>query len=225
MASNNELQTSRLTDASSGSEIDNAIRDIEACLRTILGATADTPLSAIISMLTGPNVTFQGTVTLDAAPAADLQAATKKYVDDNVSASVVRFWGGTYLQTVSNASWVALDWANIVDHNDAGSWTVSGTNDGLIPPEEGIYVVHVSVVTASATGTIQVSIDGDDDDGTAMIAIGALTSLGRSVGVTRAIKMASPDATSNIDAQVYQSTGGSLAVRITVSIYRITSAA
>jgi hypothetical protein len=225
MASNNELQTSRLTNASAGSTIDDAIRDIEACLRTILGASADSVLSAIMSMGTGPDVTFLGTVTLDAAPAADLQAATKKYVDDNISAGVVRFLGGLYTQSVADSTWEAIDWANISDHNDSGSWSVSGSNDGLIPPEEGIYVVQVSATAASGAGSIQLKLDGDDDDATAMTVVGDIDADEKSVSIVRAIKLASPGAASNIDGQVYQDTGGTKNVTLTASIYRIASAA
>jgi len=85
MTDNLQLQTSRLTDASDGNLIDDSLADIENCLRVIFGITADFPISQVMSITAAGDVTLLGDLTLAAAPTNNLHAATKKYVDDNVS--------------------------------------------------------------------------------------------------------------------------------------------
>jgi hypothetical protein len=225
MADNNELQTSRLTNASAGSSIDDALANVEATLRTIFGIPADTAMSEAMSIDSSGNVTMTGTLTLAGDPSTDLMAATKQYVDNNVSASVVRYWCGVATQSVANSSWATLDWASIEDNTDAGSWTVSGSNSGLVPPEEGYYAVHITASTATGSGKVGIKLTGDDTDATDMIVYGLISSNARTASVSRILKLASPDATHNIEASVYQNTGGALNVDLSVSIYRIASAA
>lgn len=89
MTDNLQLQTSRLTNASVGNLIDDSLADIEHCLRTIFKITADTPISQAMSIVAAGNVTMVGDLTLAGAPTNALHAATKKYVDDNISASTL----------------------------------------------------------------------------------------------------------------------------------------
>jgi hypothetical protein len=168
MSGSNELQTTRLDgEIDAGSDIVVAFQTLEASLRNILGADADSVLSAIMAMATGPNVTFQGEVTLAGAPTADLHCATRAYVGTKIAPMFTRYYCGRHTQSVApttEAPTVGVDWSNLGDHKDS-AWVTYG-NGRLVPPEEGVYV---SIISATLAGTSTGKFQLYGHDGTNMI--------------------------------------------------------
>ena len=153
MADNNELQTSRIIAAGPASEIDNDFRDLEAALRTIFKITADNDCQEALQILTGPDITMTGTLTLAADPTADLHACSKQYVDNNVgTAALVRCQVVlSSTQVVNAAATDALGWdaANIEEGGDC--WA-AGAPTRLVAPVAGDYIFGANIMADVASG-------------------------------------------------------------------------
>jgi hypothetical protein len=142
-----KLMTSRLTNASQGSYIDNSIADLEAALRLIFGVTADTVMSNAMTISAAGNVTMVGDLTLAGAPTDAAHAATKAYVDalsgaepDFVVCKVTKSGG----QTVSNNSITTLTWDSEVIDPDGCHSTVTNTERLTVPAAQGGYYYVMS---------------------------------------------------------------------------------
>jgi hypothetical protein len=85
MAANLQFMTTRMTNATAGSAVDDSFADFEAAIINAFGFTGNTPISQVMSIDSGGDVTMIGDLTLSGAPTLALHCATKKYVDDNVS--------------------------------------------------------------------------------------------------------------------------------------------
>lgn len=223
MAANDELQTTRLDGTiHSGPNITVAFQTLEASLRNILGATADSALSAIISMATGPNVTFQGTVTLAGAPTVDLHCATRAYVDSKVADMFSRYYCGRYTQSIPASVFTGVTWGFLGDHRDS-NWSAYSAGR-LVPPEEGVYLVCVSATfEGDDTGTIVATIDGDDDGIFATGQFHRTVNGQRSVYLTRNVKIASPSSSNCITVQLYHDDDVSDDTNISTVVLRIAS--
>jgi hypothetical protein len=159
MASNNELQTSRIIGGGPGSSIDNNFRDVEAAMRTIFGITADTDYSEAMQIITGPDATMTGALTLAADPEEDLEACTKQYVDNNagtaasIRCSLILSDG----QLIADGDDDPLEWATA--HVEAGGecWDV-GEPTRLIFPVWGHYFITGVIVGRGTAATPQFTV-------------------------------------------------------------------
>jgi hypothetical protein len=155
MADNNELQTSRLISGGPGSYVDNDIADFEAAMRTIFKVTADSDLSAVSSIGTGPDMTLLGTLTLAGDPTDDLHACTKQYVD-TIAGTGAAYRATVILtgsQTVNNGNTDALEWDTA--HIEAGSsamWNIANPSR-LVTPVDGDYLFVGSIEGRGASST------------------------------------------------------------------------
>lgn len=144
MTDNLQLQTSRLTNASDGNLIDDALADIENCVRVLWGITADTPISQVMSITAAGNVTMIGDLTLSAAPTSDLHCATKKYVDDNAAGGGAEYrckivaWSNTYV-AASGSEFVVFGGAD-VEEGSSDQWDVADPTK-LVCKSAGDYLV------------------------------------------------------------------------------------
>jgi hypothetical protein len=147
MADNTELQTSRIIGTGAGSAVDNNFRDVEAAIRKIFGITADTDYSEAMQILTGPNATMTGTLTLAGDPTDDLHACTKQYVDNNtgvaatVRCSLVLSSGQNVLEGDDDA--LRWDVANIEFGGEC--WNI-GNAARLVFPSSGHYLITGAVI-------------------------------------------------------------------------------
>jgi hypothetical protein len=144
----NELKTSRLTSSGAGSYVDNDMANMEATLRTIFGATADSDLSAVSSIGSGPDMTLLGTLTLAGAPTNDLHAATKVFVDgfSGTAATVRSAIKMNATQNITADTPTPLQWGAAEIESGGNSWDV-GNPTRILFPVSGDYLVG-GVVTA-----------------------------------------------------------------------------
>ncbi|MHC4239468.1 MAG: hypothetical protein ACYSUC_06895 [Planctomycetota bacterium] len=154
MADNNELQTSRLSSGGPGSYVDNDMADLEAAIRTIFKVTADSDLSAVASIGTGPDMTLLGTLTLAGDPTEDLHACTKQYADNTQGiAAPLRctlvLSGG---QTVNNGNTDALGW-DAAHIEQGGDCWAGGNPTRIVAPAAGDYILTGCIQGKGAGGT------------------------------------------------------------------------
>jgi hypothetical protein len=165
MADNNELQTSRLTSGGPGSYVDNNVADFEAAMRTIFGVTADSDISAVASIGTGPDMTLLGTLTLAGDPTEALHACSKQYVDNNAGGGASTRCTVTLssTQTVNDGNTDAIAWDATHIMQGGTSWA-AGNPTRLAAPVAGDYFfsgcIQGSAAAANADYHVKVKLNG-----------------------------------------------------------------
>ena len=144
MTDNLQLQTLRMTDASSGSLIATSLADIEHCLRVIFKIAADTPIAQAMEIEADGDVTLSGTLILAAAPTSNLHAATKKYVDDSSGGGGVSHVCGVYAvaYTIPASTQYFVEWGGItVEEGSSDQWD-SGDPTKVVCKSAGDYLIQ-----------------------------------------------------------------------------------
>jgi hypothetical protein len=160
MADNQQIQTARVALGSMGSSVDNDLANLEAALRTIFGATADSDISAISTIGAGPDMTLLGTLTLAGDPTTDLQACSKQYVDNasgGDAASVVAGAHLTSLQDITSGSTDVISWDAATFEDGGDSWAV-GNPTRLTAPETGNYYVQGLFEMYTVGGSVEAKV-------------------------------------------------------------------
>jgi hypothetical protein len=170
MTDNLQLQTARLTNANVGNLIDNSITDIENAVSVLFGITKDTPISPVMSITAGGNVTMVGDLILSGAPTADAHCATKLYADDNtgggggITHKVEAVLVTDQEVTGTGNGIIAYDYAPVEDGSTA-QWD-SGAPTKLVCKSAGDYLIYGQIEIgqpsnyAAKPGVIDLLLDG-----------------------------------------------------------------
>jgi hypothetical protein len=127
------------------------VADFEAAMRFIFGVTADSDISAVASIGTGPDMTLLGTLTLANDPTEPYHCCTKQYVDNTGGGG-----GATRVtvtlsstQTVTNGSTDAISWDAAHIESGGDLWAI-GQPTRIVAPVEGDYLITGSIMGSAA---------------------------------------------------------------------------